>query len=158
MQPGHLFSRVIFAPPLALTLRLGLGALFVWAGAVKLAAPRLFAAAISRYELVPEPLLVPVAIGLPLLEVAAGLGLICRIRGSLAAVIALLLLFLAVLWFGILHNLDIDCGCFSLAEQAEHASLKTTFGRDCLLLAAALHLWWHGRRSGPAHPNQGGQE
>lgn len=123
-----------------LLLRLFLGGLFLWSGVVKLADPKAFAAVISRYDLVPEPLLPVVAIGLPLLEVLAGLATALNRRGGLESVIAMLLLFIAVLWFGILHNLDIDCGCFSSAELGEQDGLRQAFIRDWVLLALAFYL------------------
>ena len=70
-----------------------LGLLFVYAGGTKLLEPKIFAVLIEAYGLVPESLLMPVAIALPVLEVAAGIGLIADIKGSLP-VIAGLLLFL----------------------------------------------------------------
>jgi len=54
--------------------RIALGLLFVWAGATKLSAPRAFAATISGFDLVPESALPVLAIGLPLIELIAGLG------------------------------------------------------------------------------------
>lgn len=129
---------------------LALGGTFLAAGALKLMEPRAFAALISRYGLVPDPLLVPAALGLPALEVVAGAGLIFGRRWGLALVTALLGLFLWVLWFGVLHNLDIDCGCFSISEQAEHGSLRQAFYRDLLMLAAVAFLWLRRLRPAPS--------
>jgi len=119
-----------------------IGVVFVWAGAVKLADPKGFAEIVSSYHLVPAPLLVPVAIGLPALEVLAGLGLMFDFRGSLSTIVALLLLFVGVLWFGILKDLHIDCGCFSSAELAEHDTLREAMYRDIAMIAAAGYLFW----------------
>jgi uncharacterized membrane protein YphA (DoxX/SURF4 family) len=121
-------------------LRLFLGGLFLWSGVLKLADPKAFAVVVSRYDLVPEPLLPVVAIGLPLLEVLAGLATVLNRRGGVEGIIAMLLLFIAVLWFGILHNLDIDCGCFSSAELGEQDGLREAFIRDWFLLALAFYL------------------
>lgn len=136
-----LLHRLWHSPWSVRLLCLALGGVFVVAGGLKLMQPRAFAGLISRYELVPDPLLVPVALGLPALEVVAGAGLICGRRWGLALITAMLFLFLAVLWFGVLHNLDIDCGCFSAGEQAEHGGLRTAFIRDLVMLAAAAFLW-----------------
>lgn len=139
---------------LYLALRLGLGAVFVYAGAVKLMDIKAFGVIIARHGLVPEGLLLPVALGLPAMEVLAGLGLILEVRGSLNAVSALLLLFCGVLWFGILRGLEIDCGCFSESELAQHDSLRQALHRDLAMLAAAAYLyawrWFRGARwAGP---------
>ena len=132
-------------------IRLGLGVIFVWAGLAKLSDPEAFANIISAYELVPEGLLVPVAIGLPVLELVAGLGLILDVRGSLSITFGLLVMFAFVLWFGILKDLDIDCGCFSADELREHGALRLAFYRDLGMIVAVLYLFWWRRvvRSSP---------
>ena len=59
-------------------LRLALACIFIYAGVIKLLDPRAFAHAIAQYDLVPEGLLPLVAVGLPALELLAGLGLIWK--------------------------------------------------------------------------------
>ncbi|MGD9327255.1 MAG: DoxX family protein, partial [Desulfobacterales bacterium] len=70
-----------------------LGAVFIYAGSTKLMELRTFGVLIEAYGIVPEILLMPVSIGLPLLEVIAGIGLLFDIRGSLAMITCLLVLF-----------------------------------------------------------------
>ena len=123
-------------------IRIGLGMLFVWAGWIKLADPEGFAEIISGYALVPGSLLVPVAIGLPVLEVVAGLGLIFDVRGSRGLIFGLLVMFVFVLWFGILKDLDIDCGCFAPADLKQHGALRSAMYRDLGMMAAVLYLFW----------------
>lgn len=124
------------------TTRLIIGGLFVYAGFLKISDPKAFAKIISQYNLVPESLLVIVAFGLPILEIIAGLGLIFDIKGSLTAITAMIVMFIVVLWYGILNNLDIDCGCFSLQEQKTHDSLKEAFYRDWVMFAGALYMYY----------------
>ncbi len=124
-------------------LRLILGGLFVYAGVLKISNPKAFAKVISQYNLVPEQLLVIVAIGLPLLEIIAGAGLIFDIKGSLTAITAMIVMFIVVLWYGILNNLDIDCGCFSMDEQKTHDSLREAFYRDWVMLGGAMYLYFY---------------
>ena len=121
--------------------RLGLGLVFVWAGAVKLLDVHAFGVVLARYGLLPEPLLWPAALGLPILEVLAGLGLALGVRGSLSLITAMLALFAGVLWFGVLKGLEIDCGCFSPGELAQHDGLRQALYRDLALLAVAAHLY-----------------
>jgi uncharacterized membrane protein YphA (DoxX/SURF4 family) len=123
-------------------VRVCLGAIFVWAGAAKIVDPRAFARVISGYGLVPESLLVPVAIGLPVLELVAGMGLVFDVRHSLKLVCALVVLFLVVLGYGILNQMDVDCGCFSGEELDAQRSLRTAFLRDLGLMAAVGYLFW----------------
>ena len=139
-MPG--WKRVLISPWPYRVVRVVLGVVFVWAGSVKLADPEGFAEIISSYELVPETLLLVVAVGLPVLEVFAGLGLVFDIRGSLVTILGLLALFVFVLWFGILKDLDIDCGCFSPTDLAEHMTLRQAMYRDFVMMAGAFYLFW----------------
>ncbi|MBS1239040.1 MAG: methylamine utilization protein MauE, partial [Deltaproteobacteria bacterium] len=91
-------------------IRWSLSIVFLYAGATKLADPKAFAALIDAYGIVPDPLLMPVAVGLPLLEVVAAVGLALDIRGSLATIAGLLAIFIAILIYGIRMGLDVDCG------------------------------------------------
>ena len=126
-------------------VRWGLGLIFVYAGGSKLLAPKAFARVISGYDLVPEPLLPVAAIGLPALELLAGTGLVFKIRGSLPAISGLLLLFIAVLGYGIWQDLDVDCGCFTPEELAQKDGLKRAFYRDLVMMGAVLFLFWSQR-------------
>ena len=140
-------KKILVSPWPYCLVRFGLAAIFVWAGLIKLADPESFAKIISAYELVPESWLVPVAIGLPALEVLAGLGLIFDVRGSLVVIFGLLVIFVFVLWFGILKDLDIDCGCFSPADLKEHSALRAAMYRDLAMVAAVAYLCWWRRRA-----------
>ncbi len=132
--------RVLPVTLVGTALRWLLGGLFLWAGAVKLVAPKSFARTIDAFGLVPEPLLAPLAIGLPLLELGIGMAVIRRWRGGGPAMAGLLLLFMAVLGYALAQGLDIDCGCFSIADRQAHTSLQTALGRDLLMLAGVIIL------------------
>ena len=125
------------------TLRWGLGAIFIYAGGTKLLAPEIFAVLIEAYGIVPDALLMPVAIMLPLMEVIAGIGLLFDIRGSLAIFTMLLVLFIAILGFGITMGLDVDCGCFGPQDPEAEAfhSLRLSLYRDLGLLAGVVLLY-----------------
>ncbi len=126
-------------------LRLALAAIFIYAGVVKLLGPKGFAHAIAQYDLVPEGLLPVVAIGLPALEVLAGLALILEIRSSLTIIFILLLMFIVVLGYAVWEHLDIDCGCFTAAELDAQHSVTTAFWRDLILIGVTLFLYWRRR-------------
>jgi len=89
---------------------------------------------------VPEPLLAPLAIFLPVVEIAVAVAVLRRWRGGLPAIAGLQLVFMAVLGYGVAQNLSVDCGCFSVAEQAAHTSLRTALGRDLLMLTGVVIL------------------
>jgi uncharacterized membrane protein YphA (DoxX/SURF4 family) len=133
-------------------VRIALAALFIYGGVLKLFDPKAFARTISGYGLVPEMLLPVVAIGLPLLETIAGIGLLFDIRGSLAAIASLLGMFLLVLGYGIAQDLNVDCGCFGAEDLAKQAGLKQAFWRDVVLLGVVvpylyLSNWLRSRNS-----------
>ena len=130
-------------------LRLGLACVFIYAGFIKLLDPRAFAHAIAQYDLIPEGLLPLVAVGLPTLELLAGLGLIFEVRGSLTLMAILLLIFLVILGYAVWHNLDIDCGCFTAEDLAGQEGLKMAFRRDLIMIGATLFLCWRRRSRAP---------
>ena len=130
-------------------LRLGLACLFIYVGFIKLLDPRAFAHAIAQYDLLPEGLLPLVAVGLPALELLAGLGLIFEVRGSLSLMAILLLIFLVILGYAVWHNLDIDCGCFAADELDAQHRVKTAFCRDLIMIGATLFLYWRRRSRAP---------
>jgi uncharacterized membrane protein YphA (DoxX/SURF4 family) len=130
-------------------LRLSLACVFIYAGFIKLLDPRAFAHAIAQYDLIPEGLLPLVAVGLPALELLAGLGLIFEVRGSLTIIAVLLLIFSVILGYAVWHNLDIDCGCFTAEDLAGQEGLKMAFRRDLIMIGATLFLSWRRRSRAP---------
>ena len=134
-------------------MRWALGVVFLYAGGSKLLDPEAFSVLIDSYGIVPDPLLMPVAIGLPLLEVVAAVGLMIDIRGSLTSIGALLLVFMAILGYGIWMGLDVDCGCFGPEDPESRAyhGLRSALYRDFIMLAGVLYLyvWRVYRRKSP---------
>ncbi|WP_235619959.1 MauE/DoxX family redox-associated membrane protein [Megalodesulfovibrio gigas] len=122
-------------------IRCAIGGLFILAGANKLADLEAFAYTIWEYDLLAEEYIDYVAYSLPVLEVLAGLGLIANVRGSLTAVTAMLVFFIAVLWWGILGGLSIDCGCFGTGDEASPESLKAALIRDLWMLAGCAYCY-----------------
>jgi len=133
-------------PVLYNAVRICLAALFIYGGAIKLLDPKAFARTISSYDIVPEVFLPVVAIGLPLLETFAGVGLLFDIRGSLAVISGLLGLFVFVLGFGILKGLNADCGCFGVDELAKQDSLLQALYRDLALIGIIVPYLYLSRR------------
>ena len=119
-----------------------LGCVFICAGSIKLLEPKTFVVLIEAYGIVPESLLMPMAIFLPALEVVAGIGLLFDIGGSLSVIAGLLGLFIAILGYGIWIGLDIDCGCFGPEDPESEAfhSLRISLYRDLIMLAGVAFL------------------
>lgn len=117
-----------------------MGTVFIYAGVTKLIEPQIFAVLIDAYGIVPEIMLMPVAVLLPLFEVIAGIGILFDIRGSLVAISGLLILFLLILGYGMAMGLDVDCGCFSPGDPEAKAfhGLRQAFYRDLFLMVLVL--------------------
>ena len=122
-------------------LKIIIGGVFAYSGAVKVMDVKGFARMVSQYELVPDELLAPVAYGLPVLELLAGIGLILEIPGALTAISGMLTMFIGVLWYGVLKGLDIDCGCFSTEEIKGHDSLRVALYRDIVMVAVCAYFY-----------------
>jgi uncharacterized membrane protein YphA (DoxX/SURF4 family) len=138
-------KKILFSPKLDLIIRFVIGSIFIYAGFIKLIDPKAFAKVISQYDIVPDILLPAVAIGLPAAELFAGLGLVLNVRGSLAVIFNLLVVFIMVLGYGIFNDMNIDCGCFSTEEMNAHNSLKQALFRDLFMILAACYLYVYKR-------------
>jgi hypothetical protein len=88
--------------------------------------------------------ILPTAVFLSVTEVAAGFGLLMDIRGSLTIITGLLILFMAVLSYGIRMGLDIDCGCFGPQDPESKAfhGLWAALFRDMIMLPAIFYLYY----------------
>jgi sodium--glutamate symport carrier gltS len=117
-----------------------LAGVFLYAGVTKLTAPQLFAENISDFGLVPENILFATALAIIGLEVLAGFGLLLDIRGALAIVVCLLVLFVVAMSYGLAIGLDIDCGCFGPGDRG--LGLQEALLTDLCLLAACGYLYW----------------
>ena len=130
-----------------LLVRILLGAVFLYAGGLKIGNLPAFAGDIAAYRLLPHFGNYLAAAVLPWLEVLCGFLLIVgwRTRGALASITLLIVIFMLALASAQARGLDIDCGCF------RHGGAKTppwqALARDSLLLAAALFALRKGKRT-----------
>jgi uncharacterized membrane protein YphA (DoxX/SURF4 family) len=134
-----------FLPPMIYHLiRVLLSVIFLWSGILKLMDPSEFGVIINAYGLIPDAWILPLAIILPLLEMVFGLGLLLEIRGSLAVITGLLILFMAILSYGIWLGLDVDCGCFGPQDPEAEAfhSLRPALYRDFVMIAGVVYLYF----------------
>lgn len=134
-------------------VRIAIGAVFVWSGTIKMLDHRHFAVIIEAYGLIPEAAVIPTALCLSLFELLAGFGLIWDVQGSLVMITGMLLLFMAILGYGLWLGLDVDCGCFGPQDPEAEAyhGLRPALYRDVVMLAGIgfLFLW---RRMGSVRP------
>lgn len=125
-------------PWLYRVVRMALAAVFIYGGVIKLFHPKTFAMTIAYYNIVPEMFLPAVAIGLPLIETIAGIALLFDRTWGLHIITGLLVMFVLVLGYGILTDLNVDCGCFGAEELDKRAGLQMAFYRDLVLIGLVV--------------------
>lgn len=130
---------------IALVLRLLLGAVFVWAGTVKILDSQDFLVSLYSYQIeLPETLLRLVAVVLPWIEVICGLTVILGIwqDAGLDLIGLLLVIFILATGQAWVRGLEISCGCFgSMVEETSFlGSVGFAFFRNLVLLFVAVYL------------------
>jgi putative oxidoreductase len=121
-----------------------LGAIFIYAATLKIAAPQEFADNIAAYHLVPNSIIGPMALGLPLFELACGVFLVTGYfcMTGLLSIIGLLVLFAVAVLFAVVRGLPIECGCFGVQSWFDASPLAALL-RDGALLAGAVYTYRH---------------
>jgi uncharacterized membrane protein YphA (DoxX/SURF4 family) len=127
---------------LVLVLRVAVGALFVVAGVAKIGHADVFAAQIAAFGLVPRPLVAPMALLLPFVEVLLGaylvLGLYTRVAAAIAGV--QLTIFAIAIGSAVARGLSLSCGCFGPADQT--VTSWPEVARDIVFAAIAAFVAW----------------
>jgi len=133
-------------------LRLGLGGMFVAAGALKASDPTSFALEIHNYQLMPDlaPLL---AATLPAVEIVLGLALLVGtrpwVRASALGSTVVLGVFTVAVASVVARGVNIDCGCFG--EGSGPVTMMTVL-RDVAFVAAGIVLFRLAGEPPPARP------
>lgn len=145
-------------PVIAMIGRWILAGVFIYAGAAKTLDPAAFADAIDKYGLLPYPAGAALALYLPWLEIAGGLGVLwSRMRmGALALIFLLCLVFGGVVASAWIRDLDIGCGCFG-GGAIGAAALRGSLLRSVMLAFLAGTLLWvdEGRGTKALPPDAG---
>jgi putative oxidoreductase len=130
------------------------GAVFVYAGVLKVGDPLQFANDLNNYHIFPWSIGVRLAFYLPWLEILTGLALIFHriVAGALAITGALMLAFIgATIWTKML-GINVACGCFGAASS------NLTFTWHLVLngsiLAVLTFLWFTRERVDAVAPIQ----
>ncbi len=123
--------------------RIALGAVFFYAGAVKIVDPAGFALAVYNYHILPGWLVNVTAVMLPWVEVFAGASLVLGLWAPGGALIlsGLLPVFTIALGFNLSRGLDIACGCFSSSLAGERITWWYLLRDSSLLLVSLLILF-----------------
>lgn len=135
----------VLARLLVRVLRIAIGAVFVYAGAVKIFDPVGFAVDIDNYRMMPAEAINLMAITLPWIEVVVGLLLVVGVwvKSSAWIVSLLLIMFLIAISQALARGLNIDCGCFGTLD-ARKIGLWALI-QDLVMLAASGWLAWKAR-------------
>ena len=106
-----------------------------------------FASVIDAYDILPEILLLPTAVVLPVLEIVLALGLLLNSLKSKVGVTAMLLFFIFLLSYSIWQGLDIDCGCFGPEDPEFKAfrGIRVALVRDIVMLVPLIYSFWYHR-------------
>ncbi len=128
---------------LGTVIRLGLAAIWVWAGYSKLSDPNEFVRAVRAYDATPEWMSQAIGYGLPVLELMLALLLLLGLVTRLAAIISglLFVVFLVGLVQAAARGIKLDCGCFGGGGATDGATSYTLdILRDVGLLVLAVYL------------------
>ena len=128
-----------------LILHLLFGGLFIYAGIVKAADPQSFLDDVRSFDLLRDPWSAWLAMGLPWLEIFAGLAVVTGFfrPGGLLVLNAALIAFLGAIGIAWYRGIDIRCGCFGHADAT--SNYRDLILRDLLLLLGGIVLAWHGK-------------
>jgi uncharacterized membrane protein YphA (DoxX/SURF4 family) len=136
-----------FLSILEFTTRCGVGLIFVYAAVPKMLDITVFSRTVDAFGLVPDFLVVAVAILLPVLEIVIAVGLFTKKKIAVYSGLGLLFLFIAVLCYAIWMGFDMDCGCFG-SEDPEYTAfqgLKLALARDVVLALFLFFVLWFQR-------------
>lgn len=127
-------------PWITTAARIGLAVVLGWAGWVKVTQPpALQKLAVDAYQLLPDGMIGPVGIGLPILEVVLAALLVAGFATRFGAALAglLMIVFIAGIASAWARGLKIDCGCFGGGGQVADPPYLGEIMRDVGFLALA---------------------
>ena len=120
-----------------IAMRIILGGYFIISALVKIKDPKAFAFAIRDYQIIGDPWTTMAALGLPWIELFAGVGVVVRrlYAGSLVVISGMLVVFIIALASLVARNMDIECGC-----GVRDATPMQAIIEDFIFLAIAIAL------------------
>lgn len=119
-------------------IRCLLGVWLLFAGIAKLFDLPALAQTIADFGIVYDGFQLPVATTVSTAEVLVGALLVADRRGILAVVVAMLAGFAVLVFYGLIIELDIECGCLGNAVRHD---LATTLRIDLVLLILCAYLY-----------------
>jgi uncharacterized membrane protein YphA (DoxX/SURF4 family) len=130
-----------------LAIRVTIGMAFIYAGIYKMSGLELFAKTIDAFGLVPDFIVYPITIMIPMVEILCGIGFIAGNQESVYVITSMLLMFIAVLIFGISNGIDVDCGCYGPNDSVGESlsNLKISLIRDLIMVSCIFFILFHRR-------------
>lgn len=130
---------------LRLLFHLLFGGVFVYAGVLKATDPMSFLDDVRSFDLLGDPWAAWLAMGLPWLEIFAGLAVMSGFlrSGGMLILNGSLVVFLIAITISWWRGIDIRCGCFGHSDAT--SSYRDLILRDLLLLLVGIVLVWHGK-------------
>jgi uncharacterized membrane protein YphA (DoxX/SURF4 family) len=127
---------------LILSIRIIIGAVFIYASIDKIIHPDRFAEIVMDYEMLPWSLINISAIWLPCLELIVGVLVIAGIWDRICSfvLIGLMVLFIGGISYSLARGVSLHCGCFS-TESSGAARSWISLWQEGLLLVGCVWLW-----------------
>jgi putative oxidoreductase len=125
-----------------LAVSIVLAGVFIYAGVDKLRDPAQFADSVAAFAILPNALVTPMALGLPMFEVLCGLMVLAppsRRVGALALTLVTAM-FIVALVSALARGLTLDCGCFG-AGAPSRPRMWVESVLDVALFASAMWLY-----------------
>jgi putative oxidoreductase len=133
-------ARVVSA--IVLLLRVVLGAILVVAGAAKVGHGTEFASQIAGFRLLPQPVIAPLALLLPFLEILDGGYLIVGMftRAAAWVAVAMFAVFDAAIASAVVRGMTVSCGCFGPNDRTVTTWAEVARDAVFVLLAVVVAL------------------
>lgn len=125
-----------------LAVRLAVGGTFIYAGALKITDALQFADNIASFRLLPNELINPFALSLPMFEIIAGALLVVGFlqRPASLGIAILSVILVGAVGSALARGLTIDCGCFGTSTPSR-AMMWLDLWRDVALAVGALAIY-----------------
>jgi uncharacterized membrane protein YphA (DoxX/SURF4 family) len=128
---------------LVLVLRVALGCVFLAAGGLKVGHADVFAGEIAGFQLLWHPLIAPLALLLPFLELMVGVYLIIGLYTRFAAWLGALemAVFSGAIASAVLRGISTSCGCFGPADKATTSWPEVVRDLGFAAIGVVIALW-----------------
>ncbi len=127
---------------LILSARIVVGAIFLFSSIEKAYDPLAFASLVDNYKLIPFSWSLAVATFLPWIELVCGVALIfgTSFRGASLIIGSMTIVFTAAVVSGIMRDLDISCGCFTLDPEVSRIGWQKVLENTGIIILCAYLL------------------